>query len=699
MMKLTKYGRERLFLTAILLLAALLTCWGIWREGTANVYYTAAVQSMLQSPRNFFFAAFDPAGFISVDKPAPGLWLQCLFAAVFGVHGWSVILPEALCSVASVSVLYRLAKRQFGTGVGLLSALFLALTPIFVAVSRTNNLDAGLVLVCLLALDALDTAVRKGSLKWLIFAMVLTGVGFNVKMLEAFLIVPAMVLTYLLGTRLRLRRRIGHLAISAAVLLAVSLSWVTAVDLTPASDRPYVGSSTSNSALELALYYNGIERLVNSTGSGSNQPSTGYAGIRSMLTAAEADADRDGGSPDGGQSSSRSGGETGKNGDQAGSSRNSGATESGAVTDEMPTPPLETRLSAGSSFPSGGRPGGSSAYGETNTSGINEGGAAGPLRMFNASMSGQASWLLPLSMIGLLLLLLRALKRRKREALRPLLLWGGLFAAMYGYFSVASHFHRYYMSIFAPVLAVLAAAALSELWKMWRGREGWEGLFYRFPLPAALFLTGTVQLLILSDNSPWLERLGIPISVLTFGAGLAFLFLSRDFRRGKAVLALGMAGLLIAPAFWSLTPILYGTQASIPVAGPVLQNVSRSSTRTANAALVAYLEAHDGGETYLMATATASTAAPVMLETGRAVMAVGGYKGSDPAITLEKFKELVEEGQIRYFLAAGGPYRSDIAVWAEQNGTAVSTPEAEASAGSPAFGGTLYDLSALRASH
>src|SRR4051794_12873114 len=55
-------------------------------------------------------------------------------------------------------------------------------------------------------------------------------------------------------------KRIGHLAVAGVLLLAISLSWALAVDLTPASLRPYVGSSQDNSEISLSLGYNGISR-------------------------------------------------------------------------------------------------------------------------------------------------------------------------------------------------------------------------------------------------------------------------------------------------------------------------------------------------------------------------------------------------------------------------------------------------------
>jgi 4-amino-4-deoxy-L-arabinose transferase-like glycosyltransferase len=255
--------RGKLLLLLIAALAAFLTCYQLGNIGDGNRYYTAAVKSMLSCWHNFFYASFDN-GYISVDKPPLGLWLQCLFALVFGVKGWAVSLPEALCAVGSVCILHRIVKKLHGEGCGLLAALFLAVTPIFIAVSRTNNLDSSLLFVCLLSVLALISAAEKGSLKLLCLSAALLGLGFNIKMLQAFLYLPVLYLVYFLapGTNIGPGRRVRHLMLATAVLLVVSLSWCLIVDLTPAENRPYVGSSTTNSTLELAVGYNGILRAL-----------------------------------------------------------------------------------------------------------------------------------------------------------------------------------------------------------------------------------------------------------------------------------------------------------------------------------------------------------------------------------------------------------------------------------------------------
>jgi len=256
----------RLALSGILGLAALLNVWALDSVGYANGYYAAAVRSMLRNWHNFFFVSFDPGGFVTIDKPSLGFWIETASAKLFGFSGVSVLLPEALAGVLSVAVLYRLVARTWGRGAGLLAALLLALTPVSVVTSRNNTIDSLLVLTVLLGAWAVLKAAETGRLRWLLACAVLVGLGFNIKMLEAYLVVPAFGLVYLWSAPGRLLQHIGHLALASIALLVVSLSWAVAVDLTPASLRPYVGSSGTNSELNLALGYNGLSRLSGGAG-------------------------------------------------------------------------------------------------------------------------------------------------------------------------------------------------------------------------------------------------------------------------------------------------------------------------------------------------------------------------------------------------------------------------------------------------
>ena len=253
-------------LTGVLALAAFLDFFRLSRNGYANTYYAGAVRSMLRSWHNFFFVSFDPGGLVSVDKPPLALWAEAASAKLFGYSGVSILLPEALAGVLSVWVLYLLVARYFGRVAGLVAALALAVSPVSVAINRDNNPDAVFVLLLVLTVYVGARAVASGRLRTVLLTAVLFGLAFNAKMLAAGIVVPGLVAGYAAFAPRSWRVRAGHLFAAGVVAVVVSFSWIAAVDLTPASARPYVGSTTNNSALSLALDYNGLGRVTGQTG-------------------------------------------------------------------------------------------------------------------------------------------------------------------------------------------------------------------------------------------------------------------------------------------------------------------------------------------------------------------------------------------------------------------------------------------------
>src|SRR5436853_4213766 len=261
------FARHRVALGGILLISIVMNFYQLGKNGFGS-YYPAAVLSMMDNWQNFFFVAYDPGGFVSIDKPPVGFWLEVASAKIFGFNSVSILLPQALAGVLSVLLLYHLVRRHFGVIAGLLAALALALNPISILTNRNVTIDSTLTLVLLLGAWTVLKAAETGRLRWLLLTAFIVGIGFNIKMLEAYLVVPAYGLLYLLAAPKSIWKRIGHLAVAALLLLVISLSWAVAVDLTPASQRPYVGSTQNNSEISLALGYNGINRLIGGFGRG-----------------------------------------------------------------------------------------------------------------------------------------------------------------------------------------------------------------------------------------------------------------------------------------------------------------------------------------------------------------------------------------------------------------------------------------------
>ena len=249
-------------LYALLGATALLYLWGLGASGYANSFYAAAVQAGTHSLKAAFFGASDAAGSITVDKSPVFLWPMEISARIFGVNGWSLLVPQALEGVASVAVLYAAVKRWFGPAAGLVAGAVLALTPVSVLMFRFNNPDAMLVLLLTLAGYAMVRALEHGETKWVAACFALVGLGFLAKMLQAFLVVPIFGVVYLLAGPPQLARRIWQLALGAVAMFVAAGWWVAIVELTPKSARPYIGGSQNNSVLNLIFGYNGFGRLT-----------------------------------------------------------------------------------------------------------------------------------------------------------------------------------------------------------------------------------------------------------------------------------------------------------------------------------------------------------------------------------------------------------------------------------------------------
>ncbi|MCD2246898.1 glycosyltransferase family 39 protein [Listeria marthii] len=638
------------YFVGIIVIAIFFNFYGIWNDDTVNPYYTAAVTSMVQNFHNFFYGAFDPAGFITVDKPPVALWLQAISALIFGVHGWSVILPQALAGVGSVILLYVLVKPRFGAWAARITALIMALTPIAVAVTRTNNMDAILVFILLLATYFLFKAVNRAKFGWLLLAFGLIGVGFNVKMLQAFMVVPAFLLFYFIAVKLSWRKKLIQLVIALILMLGVSVSWAVVVDQTAASERPYVGSSQTNSVLELAFGYNGMERLLGQeTGTGSS----------------------------------------GSNMEMGGPPSNNSTDSSNATPPTPPSGNMQGGTDGGGTPPQGnngtpptGGPGNTTNGGTgskmTGSTGMFGTGNAGPLRLFQTALGDQISWFLPLAIIGMLAIFLAYRNENKRiyqlnSKQKEMVFWAAWLIPVAGFFSVAGFFHHYYLIMLAPPIAVLSGVGLVALFRLYRHKDNWQ----KFLLPTTLTLTGALQAFFVASYLPILAAV-IGIAALGVSA-LLIAIRQKQPKLAAKITAIALAILLIAPTYWSLTPILYGGNSSLPEAGPQLKQSSGGGFADASvdSGLISYLQKNNTGETYLFGTTDATTAGPYIIKTKEAVMALGGFNGTDPTLTVKQLKQMIKSGEIKYFYLPSNSKASDsdVVKWIQENGTEIDQSE------------------------
>jgi 4-amino-4-deoxy-L-arabinose transferase-like glycosyltransferase len=285
-------------LLALLAATALLYLWGLGASGWANSFYSAAAQAGSASWKAFFFGSSDAANSITVDKPPMALWAMALSVRLFGLSSWSLLVPQALMGVASVGLLHGTVRRTTGSAAaGLVAGAVLALTPVAVLMFRFDNPDALLTLLVIgsvaCTLRALESTRLRAEgrtahpVRWLALGGALVGFAFLTKMLQGFLVLPALGLVYLLAAHTPIGKRIGHLLVAFGSMILAAGWWIAIVELWPASSRPYIGGSQTNSILELTLGYNGFGRItgneVGSVGGNAGGNGTGMWGETGIL--------------------------------------------------------------------------------------------------------------------------------------------------------------------------------------------------------------------------------------------------------------------------------------------------------------------------------------------------------------------------------------------------------------------------------
>ncbi|MEU0068983.1 glycosyltransferase family 39 protein [Streptomyces sp. NPDC006332] len=263
----------------LLLVTAVLYLYDLSASGYANSFYSAAVQAGSESWKAMFFGSLDAGNAITVDKPPASLWPMELSVRIFGLNSWAILAPEVLMGVGTVAVVYASVRRRFSPAAGLIAGVVLAFTPVAALMFRFNNPDAMLALLMALACYFVARAVEDGRTRWLVWAGVAIGFAFLAKTLQAFLILPPLAIVYAVCAPVRLKKRFGQLALATVALVVSGGWWVTIVELWPASSRPYIGGSQNNSFLELTFGYNGLGRLngdeTGSVGGGGGGGNTG----------------------------------------------------------------------------------------------------------------------------------------------------------------------------------------------------------------------------------------------------------------------------------------------------------------------------------------------------------------------------------------------------------------------------------------
>ena len=581
--------RHRSVLPAVFV-ATFANWWALTSVGWGNAYYAAAVRSMGSSWHNFLYAAFDRGGFVAVDKPPFSLWVETISTKLFGYSQAAMLAPQALLGTLSVVVLYAGVQSVWGRRAGALAALGLAVTPINVMVNHSNNTDATLVFLMVSGATLAIVAAKRGSLRYLVAATAVSGTAMTAKMLAAVPLMPAVLLAYIWCAPHRWSVRLRHVAIGLVVLTISALWWFALVDLTPKGSRPYVGSSQTNSAFQLAFERNGVNQV------------------------------------EGGQVFGGAGG-AGRNGRGPGGFR-------------------------------GGRGG----FGIPRL-GFN-GGVPGTFRLLNAELGTQAGWLMPFALVGALMILL-VTRLRGSPKLAAAIVFAGWALTAGGAFSITKGIvHPYYLANVGPPIAALAGIGLAATVDDIRTRR------VRGLILGATGVASTVvaQFLLLRrvDIAAWRPevRVGVVVAGVVGVAAIVLLWVRRGDRSARVVAAVVAVAAMGAPALWMQGAVAASLTGPLPYADPLGTSGNNAGGLRPNGgftflagdqrSLVEYLTKHRTTETWTVAVSSAAQAETLIIEHGQAVMAMGGFSGSDPILTEAKLRSLIATRRIRFFLQSTG---------------------------------------------
>ncbi|MFD2420202.1 ArnT family glycosyltransferase [Amycolatopsis pigmentata] len=499
--------------------ATVLYAWNLPRADYAPLY-SQAVKGMSESWKALLYGAVDANATVTLDKLAGSFVPQAISARIFGYHAWSLALPQVIEGVISVLVMYRVVRRWAGVVPGLLAAGIFAFTPVAASMFGHSMEDGALVMCLVLAADAYQRAAREARLRSLVWAGVWVGLGFQAKMLQAWMILPALAIGYLLTAPTGLRRRLKHLGVAGVVMVVVSLSWIALYTFTPASARPAINGTTNNSAITMVFGHNGLGRLgINLPGTVPNNGRVrAVVGPGQHLTPGELGGAR-GNGPDG--------------------------------------PP-------GEAPDAGPKAGGDPATGPK------EGGA------WNQLLAGRLGiaigWLYPLTLLALLCGLWW---RRHAERTDPerggMVMWGVWLVTFGLAFSVTAVPHTAYVASLAPPVAALSGMGIVWFWRAYRGGGGQAWL-----LPLVI-VAEMVWVAWLWSGYPGFLPWAFWSTLVLGAAAIVLLALARVAKPAStavvtAGLTVGVAAILAAPATYAASVLdpEYSGNSFDANAGPVV---------------------------------------------------------------------------------------------------------------------------------
>lgn len=619
----------RLIVLVLAATSGLVTLWNL-ALGERSEYYASIAMSMSKNLSNFFFGAIDPAGTISLDKIPGSYWASAIFVKLFGFSTWSISAPNAIATVAVVLVIAFSIKNLYGPRAGLIAGFLVAGVPVAFAVARSNQPESMFVLMLALAFWQALKAFKLTSRKHLIFTGAWIAAAFQMYMIVAWAVWPALILAWFF-TQQKFGKKIVDLAIAGFTSLGLSLLWILIVWLTPAASRPYVGGTYSNSPWEMVFGYNALGRFSSDAGADSS------SSYRSFTP------------PFGGD---------------AGIDRLFNYQLSGQVSWLIPATVIAIIALL--------------VLREKVTTTIFLAGWFLTFAVMFSAVSGLHQFYVTAMVIPMVALIAMALEAALREGQK---IWIATIVGVTALWSVfVGLTYSGYLDALPFVQLAVAAATLVGLFSSYR--------FLQTPAARGLVTVGIIGSLIITPAAWAADTINHPSSINP-AAGPAELQMGAmgggkggtkpgnmpdgkdgqmptGMMPGNGQIPTGMTppnGMQIPNGMKPPTGGFGGQGAPGKAGGGLGTAVSDE--------LIAYLKANRGNAKYLVAVFGAQTAAPIINATGESVLPIGGFDGSDPAPTVEQFKKMVASGEVKYVLSGGNEVKGG-GMNGSKSGTSVS---------------------------
>jgi 4-amino-4-deoxy-L-arabinose transferase-like glycosyltransferase len=631
---------NRVGLVVLLAGTAVLYLWNITINGMGNQFYAAAAQAGATNWEALLFGSLDTRNFITVDKPPLSQWVMGLSGQLFGFSSASMLVPQALMAVGAVALLYAAVARISGPRTGLLAGLALALTPVAVLMFRFNNPDAAMVLLMTAAayctVRALDCGREEQDRHCGREEQDRPSHGARWFALAGVALGLAFLAKMLEGVMVAP-------ALAAAYLVAAPVPFRNRLLHLLGAAAGFVAAAGWFVVLTLLWPASSRPYIAGSTDNNFMNLVLGYNGFARVL----------------GRNHPAFTPPTSELGTLAGSQVH-----------------VATQR-AGGAFGVGGF--GSQSQGLT--------------RLFSGEFGFEIGWLIPAAMLATVLVVVARGRAPRTDPVRAAaILFGGWILVdglVLSY--MQGKIHPYYSLSIAPAVAAMFAIGVGQ---MWARRELW---WCRIGLVVTLLATGLWSWWTLEGNADWLPGLKWAVLVLTVVASLSLLGVWAVRPRRGVVLALlgvAVAGALAGPAAYAVATVGAPHQGGGPSVGP-----ARAGGRgmgmwggkgVDTPELDAMLEATS--TPWSAAIDRSSSAAGLELSTNTAVMAIGGFSGTDPTPTLPQFQDDVAHHRVAFYVTSNnrgrGPGQtahghSDIAKWVAATFRSVQMGSA-----------TVYDLSA-----